>query len=59
MGSKQAPLAIRFDTQRPAVHQIDTVISINKQRKQVKYPLISLPLYLVERLDAIVDSYPA
>ncbi len=57
MGAKQAPLAIRFDTQLPAVHQIDTVISINKQRKQVKYSLISLPLYLVERLDAIVNSY--
>ena len=57
MGSKQTPLAIRFDTQRPAVHQIDTVISVNKQRKQVKYPLISLPLYLVERLYSIVNSY--
>jgi uncharacterized protein len=57
MGVKQAPLAIRFDTQLPAVHQIDTVISINKQRKQVNYRLISLPLYLVERLDAIVNSY--
>ena len=57
MGSKQAPLAIRFDIQLPAVHQIDTVININKQRKQVKYPLISLPLYLVERLDSIVNSY--
>lgn len=57
MGTKQAPFAIRFDTKLPAVHQIDTVININKQRKQVRYPLISLPLYLVERLDAIVDSY--
>ena len=57
MGSKQAPLAIRFDTKLPTVHQIDTVININKQRKQVKYPLISLPLYLVERLDDIVNSY--
>ena len=53
MGTKQAPVAIRFDTKLPAVHQIDTVITINKQRKQVKYPLISLPLYLVERLDTI------
>ena len=57
MGTKQASLAIRFDTMLPAVHQIDTVININKQRKQVKYSLISLPLYLVERLDAIVNSY--
>ena len=57
MGSKQAPLAIRFSSELPAVHQIDTVININKQRKQVRYPLISLPLYLVERLETIVNSY--
>jgi len=57
MGIKQAPLAIRFDTKLPAVNQIDTVININKQRQQVQYTLISLPLYLVERLDAIVSSY--
>lgn len=57
MGMKQAPLAIRFDTKLPTVNQIDTVINMNKQRQQVKYTLISLPLYLVERLDAIVGSY--
>ncbi len=57
MGIKQAPLAIRFDTNLPAVHQVDTVINIKKQRKQVKYQLISLPLYLVERLDPILNSY--
>ena len=57
MATKQAPLAIRFDTNLPTFHQIDTVININKQRKQIKYPLISLPLYLVERLESIVNSY--
>jgi hypothetical protein len=51
MGSKQAPLAVRFDTNPPSVQQVDTVISRNKQRQQVQYPLVSLPLYLVERLD--------
>jgi hypothetical protein len=55
MGSKQAPLAVRFDTNRPTVQRIDTTTTINKQHQQVKYPLVSLPLYLVERLDAIVD----
>jgi len=57
MGMKQAPLAIRFDTKLPAVNQIDTVINMDKQRQQVKYTLLSLPLYLVERLDAIVGGY--
>ncbi len=56
MGSKPAPVAVRFDTQLPSVQQIDTVINMNKQRKQVKYQLISLPLYLVERLECIVES---
>ena len=50
MGIKQAPVAIRFDTNLPSVHQVDTVISLKKQRRQIKYQLISLPLYLVERL---------
>lgn len=56
MGNKPAPVAVRFDTQLPSVQQIDTVINLNKQRKQVKYQLISLPLYLVERLEGIVES---
>ncbi len=56
MGSKPAPVAVRFDTQLPSVQQIDTVINMNKQREQVKYQLISLPLYLVERLECIVES---
>ncbi len=57
MGTKLSPFAIRFNTEPPAVQQIDTVININKQHQTVKYPLISLPLYLVERLDDIVNSY--
>jgi len=54
MGMKQAPFAVRFDTNLPAVHQVNTVVMVNKQRKQVHYQLISLPLYLVERLEDIV-----
>jgi len=56
MGSKKAPFAIRFDTQRPGIQQVETIITINKERKPVKYPLISLPLYLVERLESIVSN---
>lgn len=56
MGCKKAPFAIRFDNQLPTVHQIETVININKEHKQVEYQLISLPLYLVERLETIVLS---
>ncbi|MGK2906924.1 MAG: ATP-binding protein [Desulfuromonadales bacterium] len=54
MGCKKAPMAVRFDTQPPNVHEIETVVRINNQNRPVKYPLITLPLYLVERLEAIV-----
>jgi predicted AAA+ superfamily ATPase len=54
MGTKQAPLAIRFDTNLPVIHKIDTVINVKKQQKRINYKLISLPLYLVERLNSIV-----
>ncbi|MEK8015657.1 MAG: AAA family ATPase [Candidatus Parabeggiatoa sp.] len=57
MGNKQPPFAIRFDTALPTVNQLDVVIQIDKQRKPISYPLISLPLYLVERLSEVVESY--
>ena len=57
MGSKQAPLAIRFDASLPSIHQINTVINLNKQRKKINYPLMSLPLYLIERLKIIIEDY--
>ena len=56
MGTKQAPLAVRFDSNLPAVQQINTVINVNKKRENVKYKLLSLPLYLVERLDALIEE---
>lgn len=57
MGSKQAPLAIRFDASLPSVSQINTVINIDKEHRNVDYQLISLPLYLIERLDVIVEHF--
>ena len=57
MEMKQAPFAVRFDSNPPAVHQVNTVVTVNKQRKQVHYQLVSLPLYLVERLEDIAINY--
>jgi len=57
MGCKQAPFAIRFDASLPSLQQIDSVININKKQVKINYPLISLPLYLIERLDGIVENY--
>jgi len=57
MGCKQAPFAIRFDASQPSASQINTIINIGRERKTVDYQLISLPLYLVERLESIVECY--
>lgn len=57
MGSKQAPFAIRFDSSLPFVNQVNTVINIGKKRRKITYQLISLPLYLIERLEVIVENY--
>jgi uncharacterized protein len=57
MGSKQAPFAIRFDASLPSVNQINTVITIGAEQRNVDYKLISLPLYLIERLEIIVENY--
>jgi hypothetical protein len=56
MGEKQAELAVRFDASLPSVSIVQTTINKGQQSKEVCYPLYSLPLYLVERLEAIVDS---
>lgn len=56
MGSKKARIAVRFDTQPPSMQQIDTLIMLNKQQQQIQYPLLSLPLYLVERMEEIVRN---
>ncbi|MEA3467309.1 MAG: AAA family ATPase [Thermodesulfobacteriota bacterium] len=55
MGTKKALLAVRFDSNLPGHQQIDTVINVNKERRNVQYQLLSLPLYLVERLDSLIS----
>ncbi len=57
MGTKNVPIAVRFDASMPSATQIDTVIRTGKTRKQVQYPLVSLPLYLIERLETIAAYY--
>lgn len=57
VGCKQASLAIRFDASLPSVQQVNTAINLNKKSKKITYALISLPLYLVERLKIIVEDY--
>jgi hypothetical protein len=57
MGTKFVPVAIRFDASLLTINEINTVINVGKQRQKISYPLISLPLYLLERLNQVVRNY--
>ena len=55
---KQAGLAVRFDTAPPSVQTVRTTVRRNGAPRDVEYRLLSLPLYLVERLPALVAAMP-
>jgi predicted AAA+ superfamily ATPase len=50
VGEKKATLAVRFDANLPSVQTVETVIQKAGRPVEVEYRLVSLPLYLVERL---------
>jgi len=50
VAEKGASMAIRFDTGLPSVQTINTKVRKADQTLDCKYQLLSLPLYLVERL---------
>lgn len=54
MGEKQAKLAVRFDMNLPDVQSVQTKIKRADSVERVEYELLSLPLYLVERLPALL-----
>lgn len=56
MGEKGGDLAIRFDASLPAEFDIDTTIRKGNEAREVKYRMLSLPIYLVERLDEVISS---
>jgi predicted AAA+ superfamily ATPase len=56
MAEKQAPFAVRFDAGLPAVSTVNAMVNSDNQRKDISYKLVSLPLYLVERLGDVVGG---
>lgn len=56
MGEKGRALAIRFDASPPDGFEIKTSIRKGSVVKAVNYRLLSLPIYLVERLDEVVAA---
>ncbi|MBB3059439.1 ATP-binding protein [Microbulbifer rhizosphaerae] len=55
-GEKGVPLAIRFDTGLPSQQTIQTPVRRAQQTLEVSYRLLSLPLYLVERLPELAQE---
>lgn len=54
VGEKSVTLAVRFDTGLPSKQLISTKIRKEEKMINVDYQLISLPVYLVERLPALL-----
>ena len=55
VAEKQAPLAVRFNSDLPTLQTVEAEVRRGKGSERVRYPLLSLPLYLVERLPQIVE----
>ena len=56
VAEKGVPLAVRFDATPPLAQQIRTRVQHGGKQIEAAYRLISLPLYLVERLPAIIAN---
>ena len=59
VADRWVPFAVRFDTEPPALHTVDASVRRGHGSEQVRYRLLSLPLYLVERLPSLVSSLAA
>ena len=57
-GEKRISLAVRFDASLPSTHTVEATIRKGGHSIDVKYQLASLPLYLIERLPAVIRLCP-
>lgn len=56
VGEKGVSFAVRFDAGMPSTQSINTIIRRGERSIDVSYQLISLPLYLVERLPDLCNK---
>ncbi len=56
VGEKGVSFAVRFDTNLPSTQSINTRIRRGEESVDVSYQLISLPLYLIERLSDLLNG---
>lgn len=53
---KKAPLAVRFDLNRPSWQRVRHLFQQSSQKATVEFDLLSLPLYMVEQLPRILEN---
>ncbi len=53
VGEKGTPVAMRFDSGLPSVQRILTSVRMGDTTIDLDYKLVSLPLYLIERLPGL------
>ncbi|MDE0309384.1 MAG: AAA family ATPase [Acidiferrobacterales bacterium] len=56
VAEKGIPLAVRFNASAASVHDIKTRVYVRGKQVPSQYCLLSLPLYLIEQLPAILSS---
>ena len=56
VAEKRPPLAVRFDAAPPGVQEVRAEVRSGGAIETVRYRLLSLPLYLVERLPELVKG---
>jgi uncharacterized protein len=56
MAEKKGAVAVRFDANLPSRQAVTAKVTSGGKEQEVCYDLISLPLYLVERLEAVVKK---
>ena len=59
VAEKKVPLAVRFDAQPPTLQTVQANIRRGDGIERVRYRLLSLPLYFVERLPEILEAVTA
>jgi len=58
VGERHVPLAVRFDSNPPSMQTVSATIQTGDRTAEVKYRLLSLPLYLVEKVADVVRKMP-
>ena len=58
VAEKGVRLAVRFDAAAPSIQEVRTRVQRGGTQREVAYRLISLPLYLVERLPSLLTALP-